>query len=185
MSLDQSPRLPAPKGFKPFKPTLYPHRVFIAPPPRPPASRDDRLLAHVAAAVAPAPQPERRPRLRPKAVAPRPVRAAPKLSLRETTRRWNDVLGIWRSCAQKDCRRKGRCDGEPLHCLPRHLPSVPPLTRLWFACVGVAAQQRLSFGEALTLAEREGEAALCARWHRALERALPPPAQPDTTREAR
>lgn len=172
MSLDQCPRLPEPKA---FKPTFYPHRVVIAPPPRPPASRDDRLLAHVAAAVMPAPQPERRPR---------PVLDTPKLSLRETTRRWADVLGIWRSCAQAGCRRKGRCTGKPLHCLPRHLPSVPPLTRLWFACVGIAAQQHLSFGAALTLVEREGEAALCARWHRALERALPQQ-QPDTTREAR
>jgi hypothetical protein len=103
----------------------------------------------------------------------------PTLSLRESTRRWSDVLGVWRSCEQEACRRNGRCTGEPLHCLPRHLPSVPPLTRLWFACVGIAAQQCFSFGEALMLAEREGEAALCARWHRALERALP--AQPDTT----
>jgi len=172
MSLDQSPRLPT-------QPTFFPHRVVITPPPRPPAARDDRLLARVAAAVTPTPLPGRRPRRRPK-TAPSPVRDTPKLSLREIARRWNDVLGIWRSCAQAGCRRKGRCTGEPLHCLPRHLPSVPPLTRLWFACVGIAAQQRLSFGEALALAEREGEAVVCARWHRALERALPPP-QPDTT----
>ena len=41
-----------------------------------------------------------------------------------------EVLGLWRVCRLKKCRRHRRCRGEPAACLFRALPSVPHAQQL-------------------------------------------------------
>jgi hypothetical protein len=47
-----------------------------------------------------------------------------------TQRLYCDVLGFWRRCAKRGCKRHRRCLGEPTGCLMRGLPAVPPTLRL-------------------------------------------------------
>jgi hypothetical protein len=35
------------------------------------------------------------------------------------------MLGLWRACAKRRCRRSGCCRGEPLDCLRYGLPLFP------------------------------------------------------------
>lgn len=48
-------------------------------------------------------------------------------------------------------------------CLPRYLPRLAAPARLWFTCVGTAAERHVSFAEAVALTDNEGERAI-ARW---------------------
>ena len=150
---------------------LYPRRCFPPLRQHSGAAVHDHLLAHVVGKIAP---PARRPlRKRPAVGAMRsPSRWRNGPTLREATRRWNDLLGIWRHCDAATCRLARRCNGDPLACLPRYVPLLPPAIGLWFACVGMAAEQNVSFAQALTFAEREGAHAICRRWHAALRAAL-------------
>lgn len=139
----------------------------------------DRLVAHIVATLVPATQ----PRLRRRAAVSATTAAdagIQRRSLRAAARRWNDLLGIWRQCAKPDCRRSRCCAGDPLSCLPGHLPRLPQPVRLWFACIGVAAEKNLSFVEALAQAESEGDEAACARWHAAVCQALKARRTPQT-----
>lgn len=163
----------------PPKPTLYPRRCFPAPQRRPLRELNDHLLARIMAAAAPAiAEPKTRRRARPQPDTPPPAFDTPKLSLRAATRKWNDVLGIWRQCEQPCCRSKHRCRGDSLACLPRYMPLLPPPVQFWFACVGIALEKNLPFADAVAFAGREGEQAACARWHAAIKRALPASAVP-------
>lgn len=151
--------------------TLYPRRYFPPIPRRPLAAIDDRLLAHIVAKLVPDPRP-RPPRRRCTGTTCPAGAARRRPSLRRATRRWNDLLGIWRQCDEPGCRRGRRCGGDPLSCLPRYLPGLPHCVRFWFACVGLAAEKNVSFPDALALAERQGEQAVCAHWHTAVHRVL-------------
>lgn len=159
---DQSCLPPAPV-------TFYPRRWFPPLSRRPAATVNDRLVAHILAKLAPATRPRQRRRPTPGATS---RVGAQRPSLPAASRRWNDLLGIWRQCEEPDCRRCRRCAGDPLSCLPRYLPLLPRSVRLWFACIGVAAEKNVSFTDALTLAEREGDEAACTRWHTAVRHAL-------------
>lgn len=162
MATPKPPRLPS----RPV--TLYPHRCFPALPRRRHGAVGDRLLQHVVAKLAPPTPP--RLKLRPQSGAAN-LRGAKRqrLSLHAAVRRWTDLLAVWRHC--EACRDGRRCSGDPLACLPRYLPHLPPPTRLWFACIGIAAERNVSFAEALALTESESERA-CTRWHAALGDAL-------------
>jgi hypothetical protein len=46
-----------------------------------------------------------------------------------THRLYCDALGFWRHCSVRTCRRHRRCLGEPIGCLVRGLPYVPPAQR--------------------------------------------------------
>jgi hypothetical protein len=46
-----------------------------------------------------------------------------------TWRLYCEVLGFWRSCADRRCKRHRRCCGEPARCLMRGLPGVAPAER--------------------------------------------------------
>jgi hypothetical protein len=37
-----------------------------------------------------------------------------------------DIIGLWRSCTTKRCKRRRRCWGDPWPCLRRGRPGVPP-----------------------------------------------------------
>jgi hypothetical protein len=149
--------------------SLYPRRCF--PPTLQPMTVDDRLLGHVVAGLVPAdrPRPCRRPDPSTTSTA---STAGQRPSLRTSTRRWSDLLGIWRQCDARDCCRRRRCCGDPFSCLPRFLPLLPRSVRLWFACIGVATEKNVSFTDALALAEREGDEAACTRWLAAVRHAL-------------
>lgn len=156
MATPESPRLPP----APF--TLYPRRCFPSLARRRHAAADDRLLEHVIAKLAPAARP--RLRLRPQSgLARARDTKRRRLSLRAAARRWSDLLAVWRHCDDCRCRHGRRCEGEPLSCLPRYLPRLPHPARLWFACVGIAAEKNVSFAEAAAITERDSEQA-CARW---------------------
>ena len=47
-----------------------------------------------------------------------------------THRLYCDVLGFWRHCSKRSCKRQRRCDGEPAGCLMRWLLGVPQAERL-------------------------------------------------------
>jgi hypothetical protein len=47
-----------------------------------------------------------------------------------TWRLYCEVLGLWRDCRVRRCRRHRRCLGEPAACLLRALPTVPPARAL-------------------------------------------------------
>jgi len=128
----------------------------------------DPLVRHVVARLAPPTQPRLKQRPQPGAPRRRGSKRQ-RLSLRAAVRRWTDLLAVWRHC--KECRDRRRCHGDPLTCLPCHLPHLAPPARLWFACIGVAAEKNVSFAEALTLTEGNNEQA-CARWHAAVDDAL-------------
>jgi len=155
--------------------SLHPRRCV--PPTLRPVTVNDRLLRHVVARLVPAdrPHPCRRPAPRTTSTA---KAAGQRPSLRTATRRWNDLLGIWRQCDERDCRRRRRCCGDPLSCLPRFLPLLPQSARLWFACIGSAAENGVSFAEALASATRDGDEAACVRWHAAVRHALMAPRAP-------
>ncbi|MCK9908229.1 hypothetical protein MXD81_03750 [Microbacteriaceae bacterium K1510] len=161
MATPKPPRLPS----RPF--TLYPRRCFPSLSRRHRAAASDRLLQHVVATLAPPTRP-RSQRRRPGASRRRGAKRQ-RLSLHAAARRWTDLLAIWHHCEQ--CRDGRRCGGDPFTCLPRHLPHLPSPARLWFACVGIAAERNVSFAEALALTENESEQA-CTRWHAALGDAL-------------
>jgi hypothetical protein len=36
-----------------------------------------------------------------------------------------DVIGLWRGCAKKRCKRHRRCSGDPSACIERGWPAVP------------------------------------------------------------
>jgi hypothetical protein len=40
-------------------------------------------------------------------------------------RRYCNAFALWRTCRDKNCRRKGACQGDPNACLHRGLASVP------------------------------------------------------------
>jgi len=46
-------------------------------------------------------------------------------ALAATRRLYCDVLGLWRSCKSKACRRHRRCCGEPKACLRRVYSGLP------------------------------------------------------------
>jgi hypothetical protein len=46
-----------------------------------------------------------------------------------THRLYCDALALWRRCPMRTCKRQRRCLGEPIGCLLRALPSVPPSRR--------------------------------------------------------
>ncbi len=47
-----------------------------------------------------------------------------------TQRLYCDVFKFWRGCRLRSCKRHRRCCGEPIACLLRGLPFVPPSQRL-------------------------------------------------------
>lgn len=152
--------------------TFYPRRCFPPVPQRRGAPTSDRLVAHIVAKLVPA--------TRPAGSATTAANAGiQRRSLRAAARRWNDLLGIWHQCDERDCRRRRRCCGDPLSCLPRFLPLLPQSARLWFACIGSAAENGVSFAEALASATRDGDEAACVRWHAAVRHALMAPGAPE------
>ncbi len=40
-------------------------------------------------------------------------------------RRYCNAFALWRTCANKSCRRKGACQGDPQVCLQRGIATVP------------------------------------------------------------
>jgi hypothetical protein len=59
-----------------------------------------------------------------------------------TWRLYCEVLGLWRGCRVKECRRHRRCLGQPAPCLMRALPGVPQARQLDAAKAVIAGGPR-------------------------------------------
>ena len=156
--------------------TRYPRRCFPGAPLRRHEAASDRLLQHILGRRTP--DAMTRPRRRPVPSRTRPGR---RLSLRAAAHRWSALLALWRHCDDGGCRTGRVCRSDPLSCLPRYLPRLPPAARLWFACVGLAAERNVSFAEAAAMTEGDVEH-VCARWQTAVGKALPPTLPKDASR---
>ncbi len=53
------------------------------------------------------------------------LEARRKAATKALCRIYCDVIGFWRGCTNKQCKRHRRCCGEPWPCLQRGLPGVP------------------------------------------------------------
>lgn len=141
--------------------------------PTPPAKPCRGLHAMQArlsgAAFLPAVHPARRGRPRLKLAAPAPE----KISLKETARRCNDVLAIWRLCGRNGCMENGACGGDPFDCMSRCLPQVPQASRQWFTCIGIAQERGLTLREALAWCDNVGAETAFAEWYASILAMLP------------
>ncbi|HSZ68418.1 MAG TPA: hypothetical protein VK825_19600 [Xanthobacteraceae bacterium] len=56
-----------------------------------------------------------------------PVEFAARLAVEKALqrRRYCNAFALWRTCRDKNCRRKGACRGDPNACLQRGVTSVP------------------------------------------------------------
>jgi len=91
----------------------------------------------------------------------------------ETTRGWGDVLCLWRLCPRAGCARAHACKGNVRDCFPRHFALLPQGVQDWFAGLGEAQKNGLSFDEAMGALDAEGCGAALRNWHEAVEQSLP------------
>jgi hypothetical protein len=56
-----------------------------------------------------------------------PVEFAARFAIEKALqqRRYCNAFALWRTCRDKNCRRKGACQGDPNACLQRGVTSVP------------------------------------------------------------
>ncbi len=84
----------------------------------------------------------------------------PERTMKRSMRVWGDMLRIWRLCGRAGCRRAHACRGDARACFPHNFALLPEGVRDWFAGVGEAQKNDLSFDAAMERLDAlpEGEA---------------------------
>ena len=90
----------------------------------------------------------------------------------KTMRGWADVLSLWRLCNNGGCRRARACGGNARVCYRQNIPLLPEGVQAWFAGVGRAQDDKLSYDAAIEWLETMPAGEAFHDWNEAVKESL-------------